>query len=135
MGMFDWIEFDGGKARFAGGVRGWDELGHETFEVELDGKQYYGEVAKAFAPNEHDYDLDILSFGYTVHEDVGLPAPEARQLFSPAQAAQVERLVQALAAEVATWEEPPFILRQTESSRFLGAVHFRDGWIRTREAA
>lgn len=135
MSMFDWVGLDHGNARFAGGIRGWDELGHETFGIELDGNTYYGEIAKVFAANEHDYNLEILSYGYAVREDVGLPAPESRETFSPTQAAEVEQLIRGLVAAVARWEEPPFILRQTESSHFLGGVGFSDGWIRVREAA
>ena len=43
---FDWMQFPEGRARFSGEVRGWDELGHETFALELRGKEYFGEIKK-----------------------------------------------------------------------------------------
>ncbi len=35
MGMFDWVSFENGKARFCGGVRGADDAPHEVLGVKL----------------------------------------------------------------------------------------------------
>ena len=41
---FDWLNFGEGRARFVGSIRGWDEIGHEAFAVEVGGREYYGEI-------------------------------------------------------------------------------------------
>ncbi len=45
---FDWVQFPEGQARFSGGIRGADEIGHETFAVEINSSVYYGEIKKIF---------------------------------------------------------------------------------------
>ncbi len=35
---FDWVSATEGRARFAGGIRGWDERGHDTYAVDVEGK-------------------------------------------------------------------------------------------------
>ena len=64
MSTFEWIEFPEGRARFAGGFRCWDELGRETFAIELRGCQYFGQIDNEFLENGNDYNLRIDAFGY-----------------------------------------------------------------------
>ena len=74
--------FDLGRARFAGGVRSWDELGHETFALELRGNEYFGEIKNLFLKNHNDYNIVIDSFGYAWEIEVGMPGTEAREIFT-----------------------------------------------------
>lgn len=46
--IFEWQQFPGGRARFAGGIRGWDERGYDTFAVELEGARSF--TAKSLPP-------------------------------------------------------------------------------------
>lgn len=72
---FDWVSATEGRARFAGSIRGWDERGHDTYAVDVDGKVMYGEIARTFLPNQNDFNIQIVSFGYGVREHVGMPRP------------------------------------------------------------
>ena len=73
MGRFDWHEFSEGRARFIGGVRGPDELGHDGFVIEAVGfPAMYGEIIRRFAANKNEYDLEILAFGWPGKERNGL---------------------------------------------------------------
>jgi hypothetical protein len=44
--IFNWVNLNQGRARFLGGIRGADEIGHETFAVQNDSGVYYGEIKK-----------------------------------------------------------------------------------------
>ncbi|AKP92235.1 hypothetical protein [Achromobacter ruhlandii] len=72
---FDWVPAAEGRVRFAGSIRGWDERGHDTYAVDVDGKVMYGEIARTFLPNQNDFNFQIVSFGYGVREHVGMPWP------------------------------------------------------------
>lgn len=64
MGRFDWHEFSEGRARFIGGVRGPDELGHDGFVIEAVGfPAMHGEIRRRSAANKNDYDLEIVACG------------------------------------------------------------------------
>ncbi len=52
-GVFDWVQFPEGKARFAGTKRCWDEQGHITFALELNGVEYFGEIDQVFLLDRH----------------------------------------------------------------------------------
>ena len=49
MGMFDWVSFENGKARFCGGVGGADDAPHEVLGVKLGDLAYYGDFETKFA--------------------------------------------------------------------------------------
>ncbi len=134
MSMFDWIELEDGRARFAGGIRGWDEQGHQTFSVQVEHAAFFGEIEQVVVGAPCDFNLDVVSFGYRERDDVGLPA-SARERFSLPEAERVQRLVQELIAAAAPWLEKPFLLQPFEEARFLGVIAFRDGWINTTETA
>lgn len=123
---FDWIQFPEGRARFAGGVRGWDELGHETFALELRGNEYFGEIDNTFLDNQSDYNIVIDSFGYGYEIEVGMPGAEVREVFTPEEAAIARTLVVQLIQAGLEFEEPPFLL--DPPSHFMGKIIFKDGW-------
>ena len=134
MSMFDWVELKDGRARFAGGIRGWDELGHQTFAVDLDGTDFFGEVEQLVVAEPYDFNLEILSFGYRSRDDAGMP-PSSRAAFAPAETERIRRLVQELIATASSWPEKPFVMQPLDSARFLGAINFRDGWINAQDAS
>ncbi|MGN6282183.1 hypothetical protein [Frateuria sp.] len=88
-GVFDWIEFPEGRARFCGGVRGADQAGHETFAVEIAGESYYGEISSVW-PDDSHFNLRIDSFGHSRMENVGMPVREGNPFIEKFLSADVE---------------------------------------------
>nr|WP_199041387.1 hypothetical protein [Dyella sp. ASV24] len=136
MSWNDWYTFKEGQARFAGGIRGWDELGHETFAVRLDGYEYFGEVKKAWLPNQQDLNTEILSFGYGDQGDVGMSMPcLSSRAFSRSDLNRVMSLaVQLVEAVAQSSERKAFVMQGGGNSRFMGKVLFREGWALLSEA-
>lgn len=126
---FDWLQFPEGRARFGGGVRGWDELGHETFALELGGRAYFGEIQRTYLENQNDYNIVIDSFGYRWEIEVGMPGTDVREVFTPHEEAVARALVVRLVQAGLKFETPPFQLNQTETSHFMGNIIFQDGWM------
>ena len=123
MGMFDWIEFEDGRARFSGNIRALDE-GRSLFSVQLpESPEYYGEFFVADDAQAGGIVAEVYSFGYGGKYNVGNPHPNARVAFSDPEAAVIERLIRNLFKKGG---ELPFPL----SPSFGGSVTFRDGWIR-----
>nr|WP_199041390.1 hypothetical protein [Dyella sp. ASV24] len=136
MSWNDWHTFKEGQARFAGGIRGVDELGHETFAVRLDSGEYFGEIKEVWLPNEHDFNLEILSFGYASQGDAGMPLPTwSSRSFSPTDLARVMSLVMQLVRAVAESDDKPFVMSGDADSHFMGQVFFRDGWALVADGA
>lgn len=135
MDTFDWVQFPEGQARFAGGIRGGDERGYETFAVEVNGIEYFGEIDKSFLPDRHNYNIEIRSFGYAWRENVGNPSPGARKEFTSGEI----RIIRSLALQLVTaglnFERRPFVLTEHQNSKFVGGVDFRGGWARESHEA
>jgi hypothetical protein len=133
MGAHDWVNFEEGRAQFSGGIRGWDEVGHQTFGVELDGLVLYGEVRKAFLPDDYSFNIQIISFGYFSKGDVAMPRPgQSSKTFSVTEAKKAESLILQLVAytsELDESEERAFVMSVTETSHFMGKVFFSEDWI------
>lgn len=129
---FDWMQFPEGKARFSGGVRGWDELGHETFALELRGNEYFGEIKRSYLENHNDYNIVIDAFGYGWEKEVGMPGMDVREVFTPDEEATARSLVVQLIHEGLKFAVPPSRLNQTETSRFMGKIIFQNGWVLVR---
>jgi len=129
---FDWVEFPEGRARFASEVRGWDELGHELFALELRGHEYFGEIKKSFLSNHNDYNIVIDAFGYGSKSAVGIGMPGgigARDAFTPEEEVKARSLVVQLIQAGLSFENPPHALNQTDTSHFMGKIFFKDSWI------
>lgn len=127
---FDWLQFPEGRARFSGGVRGiMDEQGHETFAVEVDDEEYFGEVRDAFLPNGNDYNIEIVSFGYGRDGDIGMPMLGTCRIFTAAEAATIQKLITQLIAAGLHYSNRPSVLNEYPDAHFMGQVLFRDGWI------
>ena len=130
---FDWVSGPEGRARFAGGIRGWDERGHETYAVEMDGEVLYGEIARAFLPNQNDFNVLVVSFGYGSRENVGMPRQDGlhprAQANDPAQQLQrVQSLLTGLIQAARHFEDRPGVLREYPHARFQGQLIFAEGW-------
>lgn len=123
---FDWLQFPEGRTRFSGTKRGWDEKGHVTFSLEIDGMVRHGEMDQVFLENGSDYNIEILSFGCGRGEDVGMPGAQAAigQDLLKAARSLITSLIQAGLG----FKGPPNILMQTSDSHFMGRFHFGDGW-------
>jgi len=129
---YHWVQFPQGRARFAGGVRGWDELGHEVFALELCGNEYFGEIKRSYLDNHNDYNIVIDAFGYGRGQDVGMGMPGGtgvRDVFTPEEETSARALVVQLVQAGLTFEDPPFVLDQTDISHFMGKIIFQDGWM------
>ncbi|HZF97333.1 MAG TPA: hypothetical protein VEY92_03640 [Pseudoxanthomonas sp.] len=132
---FDSIELSGERARFSGGTRGFDELGHDTFAVEVDGSEYFGEITNLFLPNGNDYNVEVISFGYGSAGDVGMPILGTCRVFTVAEIATIQSLIIQLAAAGTRFQRKPTLLREYPNAHFMGQVIFRDGWILASDEA
>ena len=133
---FEWVDLPEGRARFSGGGRAWDEKVHDIFGVDVEGREYFGEIRPAFLPNNNDYNIEVLSFGYGSNTSVGMPMLESCQTFTMAQATIVEALVTQLIDAGTRFVDRPPVLAEFPHAHFMGKVIFRDGWvIRTSESA
>jgi hypothetical protein len=127
---FDWVDFDQGRARFSGSIRGYDEVGHDTFEIEIDSEAHFGEIRDVWI-DSHEFDLEIVRFGYFNRDDVGIPAEPgnlAIAVFSPDRIAIAQGLICALIASFAESDRKPAFMSETKNSKFTGKVRFREGW-------
>ncbi|CUJ38200.1 hypothetical protein [Achromobacter sp. 2789STDY5608621] len=129
---FDWVPAAEGRARFAGGIRGWDERGHDTYAVEVDGKVMYGEIARTFLPNQNDFNIQIVSFGYGVREHVGMPRPaghdsHARGVSDGETLQRVQSVLARLILAGLCFEDRPRVLLEYPHARFQGRLIFAEG--------
>lgn len=125
---FDWLQFPEGRARFSGLIRGVDERGHETFAVEVNGNEFFGEIDRAFLPNDNDYNIEVTSFGYGSEECLGMPMHAGCQIFSKAEIGTIQKLIVQLIAAGTQFAERPSLLTEYPSARFIGQVSFKHGW-------
>jgi hypothetical protein len=126
---FKWVQFPEGRARFSGGVRGiMDEKGHETFAVEVDGVEWFGEIDQKFLPNNNDFNVEVISFGYPTDGYIGMPMLGTCQIFTPAQIEMIQKLIMQLVDAGTRFEDKPSMLHEYPNARFMGEVFFRDGW-------
>jgi hypothetical protein len=122
------INFEDGAAGFAGPIRGGDEAGHFVFELCLSSRtSLYGEWRPKWEANGNDFDVEIVSIGYPIRENVSNPHPGARQRFSAEQQNLIMRLITALFSSAEARKGiAPFT---SKKATFLGHVRFSPGWI------
>lgn len=131
---FDWVQFPEGRAKFSGGVRGIvDELGHETFAVEVGGEEYFGEIQRAFLPNDNDYNIEVVSFGYGSAGYVGMRMLGTCQIFTSEEISTIQTLIVQLIAAGTHFSDRPSLLNEYPNAHFMGEVLFRDGWVCRKE--
>lgn len=130
---FDWVPAAEGRVRFAGGIRGWDERGHDTYAVDVDGKVMYGEIARTFLADQNDFNIQIVSFGYGVREHVGMPRPadhdsHARGVADPETPQRVQSRLARWIQTGLYFEDRPRVLLEYPHARFQGKLIFAEGW-------
>jgi hypothetical protein len=131
---FDWVDCGAeGKIRFAGLVRGGDELGHEIFEVSLPHHRsgLFGEYVQKWADNKNDFNIEIVRFGYLDQRNVDNLHPDAREKFSLAECATVQRLATALMNNAESQKGLSLFL--PAHGHFLDHVRFAPDWIKLNE--
>lgn len=128
-GRFDWVQFPEGRARFSGGGRAWDDRHHFTFSVDVNGYEYFGEIEQKFLPNNNDYNIEVLWFGYGSNTSVGMPMLGSCQKFTLAEIETIRTLIVQLIDAGARFSERPSILTEFPDAHFMGEVNFRDGWV------
>lgn len=126
---FKWVQFPEGRARFSGGVRGIDELGHDTIAVEVDGYEYFGEIQRAFLPNNNDYNVEVTSFGYGAKTSFGMPMLGSCRIFTAAEIGIIQTLIIQLVAAGLHFIDRPYVLNEYPNAHFMGKVIFKDGWV------
>lgn len=132
-GIFDWVRFPQGRARFAGGVRGAEQSGHDTFAVELGGIEYFGEIKNIWPDREH-FNLEVVSFGHHMLENIGMPMNATSPFiakFTSDQLRVVQALILGLVETFAKRMHRPAIMHMEDESQFLGEVTFANGWALT----
>jgi len=116
-----------GTVAFAGMVRA-DEQGVYEFWVDLDGRaRMYGEWRPKWAPNEKDFDIEIVTFGYTDKHNVRNSFPGARNVFLTHEEKKVMNLVTALFNDIE--RRSGISPSRGNYSIFLGSIIFMPGWI------
>ena len=129
--LFDWVEFDGGRAKFDGLVRGGDELGHHTFAVELPGREVlYGEFRTRYEPDKTHYNVEIVRFGNPDKNGIDLDNHFLHCSLTPEEKLTLEGIITALMVRDAKKPTPI-----EDSENFLGKVFFRPGWLQVRPAS
>ncbi len=126
---FEWVDLPEGRARFSGGIRGIDEQGHETFAIEVEGSECFGEIQRAFLPNNNDYNIEVVTFGYTAKSSFGMPMLAACRTFTTVEIGIIQSLVVGLIAAGTRFVDRPHLLKEYPNARFMGEVLFKDGWI------
>jgi len=132
---FDWLELPNGRARFSGGIRGFDELRHETFAAEVDGREYFGEIGRTFLPNGNDFNIEVLSFGYGNRGYVGMPMRSTCRVFTAAEIEKIQALTVQLIAAGTRFKDRPTLLTEYPNAHFMDQVFFRNGWVLATDEA
>jgi len=116
-----------GTVAFAGTVRA-DDGGVDEFWVELaDRPRMYGEWRTKWAPNENDFDIEIVTFGYGSKYNVGNTFPGARNVFKAHEEVKISNLVKDLFMD--RERRSGLVPFSIKGSIFLGGIFFLPGWI------
>ncbi len=133
-GVFDWVQFPEGRARFSGGVRGIvDEERHETFAIEVANIEYFGEIEAIYLQNQNDYNIRVISFGYGSDKYVGMSMLGTCRIFTATELIIIQSLVVQLIAAGMRFEDRPSLLMEFLNAHFMREVIFKGGWVLVRE--
>lgn len=127
MGAFDLLNLPNGSIAFVGSVRV-DDGGADEFRIELPERNpLFGEWRPKWAQNEHDFDIEILSFGFGSKYNVRNPNQGAKNKLSSSEADIALSLIAQLFADTERRSHfPPFT---SKNAHFTGKVNFLPGWI------
>ena len=95
----------------------------------MGGEEYFGEIQRAFLPNNNDYNIEVVSFGYGSDGYVGMPMPGTCQIFTAEEISTIQTLIVQLIAAGTTFSDRPYLLNEYPNAHFMGEVLFRDGWV------
>ncbi|WP_448121014.1 hypothetical protein [Xanthomonas arboricola] len=126
---FEWMSFPEGRARFSGGIRGFDEMGHDTFAVEVDQTEVFGEIEPKWLDDKVHFNVHITHFGYLDQLQVGMPLPSfSTRTFTLEELERVKLLINRLVAAGLQLEDRPSVLMESKKSLFTGQVVFEQDW-------
>lgn len=127
--MFEWVDLPQGRVSYVGGKRGRDEPYMTVFAVEIPKGTYYGEICVKFLADRHNFNLEIISFGWLKDEWFGSePDPEYCESFTVEELRTVQSIIPQAVSEWIKLERRPNIVRESAKSHFMGEIHFREGW-------
>lgn len=127
--MLEWVDLPQGRVRYVGGKRGKDEPYMTVFAVEIPGGTYYGEIRDQFLADRHNFNLEIVSFGWLKDEWFGTePNRNYCAAFTADELHEVQSLIVQAVSEWMKLENRPVILCESDNSHFMGEIGFRNGW-------
>lgn len=103
-------------------------MGHQTFALEVDGAEYFGEIRSSFLENKNDFNVEIVSFGWPDKEWAGSPMPGLCKAFTADELVVVQELIIKLVQCGAVSDEKPVVMYEDSEAHFMGKVIFREGW-------
>ncbi|BBJ94892.1 MULTISPECIES: hypothetical protein [Xanthomonas] len=129
---FELIDLPAGRARFSSGIRGADELGHETFAIEIDGIEYFGELKNDWLPDQTHYDVAVVSFGFSVELQVGMPITAwSVRPFTHDELESIKIIIIQLIDAGTSFTKKPLIISESGGAIFTGKVIFKENWALT----
>jgi hypothetical protein len=122
VGLFPILEFDTGKIRLYGMLRGSDELGQRMFVFQLrNNRPRYGEWRPIFEPNGYDFNIEIGEYDLIDPLDVGAPGSRRRMSSNHEDSVARSLIIALFTSPHATTLASPF---GSKRARFLGRVEF-----------
>jgi hypothetical protein len=119
-----------GQASFEHAIHSWDESPRLAFSIQIAKRPtLYGVWETKFAPNETDFNVEIVGFGWTSKNNTGNPSQVTRERLSCGEANTVRELITALFNdEDARKNTIPF---SSKKAHFVGGIEFQDNWVIT----
>ena len=121
-GPFDWIEWNGVKARSTGNARGYNERGYETFCVKIKEKIYFGSIDRSFLVNGNDFNIKINSFGFYEKDGVGGP-DSIRSIFSKEDSVEIKNILIKMVEMFFIFRKKPIVSIEYEKAHFMGGLY------------
>ena len=127
MGIFDWVEFEGGRGRFCGTAGDRDDDRHPpVFAIAIgNGHTYFGIFDLDYTNGNPPYDVAITAFGFRHETHVLRTEPGFRTMFVGRDIPLIQQAIRALFLSDA---DKPFPISDFREG-FSRKIVFRDGWI------
>ncbi|WP_369937030.1 hypothetical protein [Xanthomonas tesorieronis] len=88
----------------------------------MDGNEFFGEIQRSFLPNDNDYNIEVVSFGYGSEKSLGIPMLDGCQVFSQVQINTVQALIVQLIAAGTQFSDRPSLLTEYPNAHFMGKL-------------